>query len=187
VSAPTPETKQRARQEARHRAREVALQALFAVDLQRRPSRDVGKTETPGDEAEASESTPTPTPTPMPTPSDAEPIPPAEVFAGIAANFEMPKAAHDFAQALALNVVEQCAELDRVIAEHASNWRVERMAVVDRNILRLASWELLFSDTPAAVVIDEAVELARRFGADTTPAFVNGVLDAVARRADAAS
>ncbi len=175
MSTPTPEAKQQARQEARHRAREVALQALFAVDLQRRRQHEVDASETPSGEAEA------------PKASHAEPTPPEEVFAGIAANFEMPKVAHDFAQLLALKVVEQRAELDRVIAEHASNWRVERMAVVDRNILRLASWELLFSDTPAAVVIDEAVELARRFGADTTPAFVNGVLDAVAKRPDAAS
>jgi N utilization substance protein B len=55
------------------------------------------------------------------------------------------------------------------------------MAAVDRNILRMAVYELRDTDTPVAVVIDEAVDLARRFGADSSPAFVNGVLDAVAR------
>jgi N utilization substance protein B len=55
------------------------------------------------------------------------------------------------------------------------------MAAVDRNVLRLAAYELLHTDTPAAVVIDEAVELARRFGGERSPGFVNGVLDALAR------
>ena len=58
---------------------------------------------------------------------------------------------------------------------------MDRMAAVDRNVLRLACWELLYSETPTAVVLDEAVELARYFGSDTSPGFVNGVLNAVAR------
>ena len=71
--------------------------------------------------------------------------------------------------------------LDARISEHAKNWRLSRMAAVDRNILRLAVYELEHGDTPASVILDEAVELARRFGDDPSPAFVNGVLDAVAR------
>ncbi len=159
--------------ESRHRAREAALQALFAMDLQ-------GRNKAVPVSTDSEDEQPTSQTTGEPEGTSAD-----QVFAGVAAHFEMPNAAHDFAQSLVLKVVERRAELDRVIAEHASNWRVERMAVVDRNILRLASWELLFSDTPAPVIIDEAVELARRFGADTTPAFVNGVLDAVAKRAEA--
>ena len=69
-----------------------------------------------------------------------------------------------------------------MIAEHSRNWRIERMAVVDRNVLRLVTFELMHLDTPAAVAIDEAVELARRFGGDDSPSFVNGIADAIARR-----
>jgi N utilization substance protein B len=59
------------------------------------------------------------------------------------------------------------------------------MATVDRNVLRIAAFELAFSDTPKAIVIDEAVELARRFGGEPSPAFVNGVLDSLARELEA--
>ena len=74
--------------------------------------------------------------------------------------------------------------IDPLITQHATNWRIERMAVVDRVILRLGVYELLCTpDTPPAVVIDEAVELARTFSADQAVPFVNGVLDAVHRGA----
>ncbi len=70
------------------------------------------------------------------------------------------------------------AEIDPRLAEAAENWRVPRMAAVDRNALRLAAYELLFvPDTPHRVVLDEAIELARRYGSADSPAFVNGVLD----------
>ena len=73
-------------------------------------------------------------------------------------------------------------KIDPLITQHATNWRIERMAVVDRVILRLGVYELLCTpETPPAVVIDEAVELARTFSADQAVAFVNGVLDAVHR------
>jgi N utilization substance protein B len=73
------------------------------------------------------------------------------------------------------------AEIDRRIADVAENWSVERMAVVDRNILRLGVYELLYQpDTPPRVVINEAVELAKRFGSAESPAFVNGILDRLA-------
>jgi N utilization substance protein B len=77
-------------------------------------------------------------------------------------------------------VSQHRAELDGLLAAHARNWRVERMASVDRNVLRIGVWELLHGDAPTPVVIDEAVELARRFGGERSPSFVNGVLDAVA-------
>ena len=64
----------------------------------------------------------------------------------------------------------------------ARNWRMSRMATVDRNVLRLAVYELVHTNTPVSIVIDQAIELARRFGGDPSPAFVNGVLDAVAHR-----
>jgi len=71
------------------------------------------------------------------------------------------------------------AELDALIAAHAKNWRLERMAVIDRAVLRLAAWELRAGKTPPKVVLDEAVELAKKFSSQEAASFVNGVLDAV--------
>jgi transcription antitermination protein NusB len=73
------------------------------------------------------------------------------------------------------------ADLDARITQASTNWRLERMARVDRNLLRLGAWELLNrSDVPRAVVLDEAVELAKRYGTEESGAFVNGVLDRLA-------
>jgi N utilization substance protein B len=73
------------------------------------------------------------------------------------------------------------AELDKRIAEASTHWRVERMARVDRNVLRLGTWELAHRpDVPRAVVLDEAVELAKAFGTEDSSAFVNGVLNRIA-------
>ena len=69
--------------------------------------------------------------------------------------------------------------MDAVITRRSDNWKLERMPVVDRNILRLAAWELMRTQTPPAVVIDQAIELARRFSGDESARFVNGVLDAL--------
>jgi N utilization substance protein B len=70
-------------------------------------------------------------------------------------------------------------DLDARIRSHSDNWSLERMAGTDRNILRLAAWELLHSDVPFRVILDEAIELARTFGDARSPDFVNGVLDAL--------
>jgi N utilization substance protein B len=75
-------------------------------------------------------------------------------------------------------VAAHLADIDQRLAAAAENWRLPRMPTVDRNILRLGTYELLFNpDTPAAVALDEAIELARRYGSADSPAFVNGVLD----------
>jgi N utilization substance protein B len=74
-----------------------------------------------------------------------------------------------------------CPEIDQHITAKSDHWRIERMPVVDRNILRLAIYEMNHTTTPAAIVIDEALELARQFSGDESVAFVNGVLDAVRR------
>jgi N utilization substance protein B len=75
-------------------------------------------------------------------------------------------------------VASHAADIDRRVSEAAENWKLRRMAAVDRNVLRLGAYELLFTpDTPASVVFDEAIELARRYGSADSPAFVNGVLD----------
>ena len=93
----------------------------------------------------------------------------------------MPPSASEFARELVMAVVARTDKLDELIGSHAKNWRVTRMAAVDRNVLRMASYELCDTETPVAIIIDEAVDLARRFGSDSSPAFVNGVLDAIAR------
>lgn len=87
-----------------------------------------------------------------------------------------------FATRLALGTIAEVADLDAILEQHARHWRIERMAVIDRNILRLAVWELRHElETPPAVVLNEAIELARRFSSDDSVKFVNGVLDAVRR------
>ena len=87
------------------------------------------------------------------------------------------------AERLATGSDARAAELDALVAEAATHWRLDRIAPVDRTILRLGAYELAEeAATPAAVVLDEAVELAKRFGEADSPAFVNGVLDAIRRR-----
>lgn len=88
----------------------------------------------------------------------------------------------EFAQRLALGVQEHRERIDTLLEEASSNWRLPRMPVVDRNILRLAAYELLeCQDIPATVSINEAVELAKGFGTGESRAFVNGIVDRVAR------
>ena len=85
------------------------------------------------------------------------------------------------ALALARGVTAECAELDARFAGAAEHWRLDRLALVDRNILRLAVYELVHERVPPKVAIDEALWLAHRFGGRQSAAFVNGVLDQVAR------
>ena len=82
---------------------------------------------------------------------------------------------------LVRGTVEHLAEVDDRITRHAEHWRMERMPAVDRNILRLAVYEMTHGGTPAPVAIDEALELARKFSNEESVQFVNGVLDAVRR------
>jgi N utilization substance protein B len=90
-----------------------------------------------------------------------------------------------FASRLVHGTVAEIEALDRLIEQHARHWRVERLAVIDRLILRLAIWELRHEpDTPAAVVLNEALELARRFSGEDAVRFVNGVLDSVRKNLD---
>lgn len=159
---------------SRHQGREVALQVLYAVDLAGRtsPRRRPERLETSdgwdaGEEASVR---------PEPTVEGSDGI-----FDRVAEHFVVPKGALDFARELVTGVVSRLPELDALVSLHARNWRVSRMAVVDRNVLRLAAHELRDTQTPVAVVIDEAVDLARRFGSDRSPSFVNGVLDAIAK------
>jgi N utilization substance protein B len=89
----------------------------------------------------------------------------------------------DYAAALARGTAAHLEELDRLIEAQAEHWRLSRMAIVDRLILRLAAYELRYeSSTPAAVTINEALELARTFSEEAAVRFINGILDALARQ-----
>jgi N utilization substance protein B len=143
------------RHASRAQSRQAALQVLYSVDVGRRAA------EVPSSEAVD------------------------EALASVAAHFELPAGARAYARELSVGVARNREAIDRVLAGHATNWGIERMAAVDRNVLRLAAFEMGWAGVPASVAIDEAVELARRFGADPSPAFVNGVLDAVARTIEA--
>ena len=92
-----------------------------------------------------------------------------------------------FANSLAEGVAAHVAELDPLISEAAAHWRIERMNVVDRLVMRLAVYEFLYErDTPATVIINEALELARAFSSEEAVPFVNGVLDGIRRRLERA-
>jgi transcription antitermination protein NusB len=89
----------------------------------------------------------------------------------------------DFTRQIVLGVAPMFEILDRFIAEHAPEWPLDQVAIVDRNILRIALWEFaVYGKTPIKVVINEAVELAKTYGSDSSPRFVNGVLGSLAAR-----
>jgi len=90
-----------------------------------------------------------------------------------------------FARSLVAGVRQHREEVDRVLQETAANWSLKRMAATDRNVLRMAAYEILHSDTPGRVAIDEAVELAKRFGSAQSAQFVNGILDKVMHEKEA--
>jgi N utilization substance protein B len=92
----------------------------------------------------------------------------------------VPDAHREFANGLVRGTLGRLTEIDALLSRHAQNWRIERMAVLDRMVLRLAIYELLSDPAiPARVVINEALELARAYSGEEAVAFVNGVLDAV--------
>jgi transcription antitermination protein NusB len=95
---------------------------------------------------------------------------------------DMGNVAREFSNDLALGAIARLDEIDELIKRRAEHWRIQRMAVVDRNILRLAIYEFLYeADTPKTVVINEALEIARRFSTFEATQFINGILDAIKR------
>ena len=134
---------------SRRKARECALQMLFAADV----------AETPAD----------------------------EVIRGYWAELGEPdldQTAREFATRLASQTLSNLDLLDERIRSRAEHWRISRMAVVDRNILRLAVYEFLYEPTPRTVAINEALEIARRFSTYEATQFINGILDAIKRDLD---
>jgi len=105
---------------------------------------------------------------------------PAQVETTFFGNQRVDAEVEGFARELFEGAVGTIDQLDCLVREHAENWRLERMAAVDRNILRVALYELLHhAETPAAAVINEALEIARRFSTGDSVEFVNGVLDGI--------
>jgi len=94
----------------------------------------------------------------------------------------------EFAERIFRGTVDHLGEIDEMIQAQAENWRLSRMAVVDRNIIRMSVYEFMHeSDTPKLVIIDEAVEIAKKFGTQKSSQFINGILDGILKRYNLAS
>lgn len=127
----------------RTRARSLALQVLYEVDLANHPPGDIYRLRLEE----------------MPLPEDLS----------------------DFARQIIFGVLPLTSTLDRFIARYAPEWPLDQIAAIDRNILRMALWEFaVYHQTPVKVAINEAVELAKQYGSDSAPRFINGVLGALA-------
>jgi N utilization substance protein B len=127
----------------RTRARSIALQALYEIDLTGHP--------------------------------------PELVIAERLSESPMEDNLGDFARNIVLGIIPLIHEIDQVIAKHAPEWPLEQVAIIDRNIMRIALWEIAVSNqTPLKVAINEAVELGKLYGSESTPRFVNGVLGSLA-------
>jgi N utilization substance protein B len=108
---------------------------------------------------------------------------PAEIFPHFWKEHDAEIEVKAFAEGLVEGVMRERDALDRIIAGSVDNWRIDRMAVVDRNILRVAVYELAWlPDTPPVVVLDEAIEVGKKYGSEQSGSFINGILDAVRKR-----
>lgn len=105
-----------------------------------------------------------------------------QFWRGLAEEEQKDREVVSFAEALVRGTVLHLSEIDGIVQQASRNWRLERMARVDRNLLRLATYELRHElSVPLRVAINEAIELAKRFGAPSSPAFVNGLLDRISQ------
>jgi N utilization substance protein B len=106
---------------------------------------------------------------------------PGSIFEHRLPEMELDDKLAEFSRSIIFGVIPLIQKLDTIIAEHASEWPLDQVAIIDRNILRLALWEFAVSKTtPLKVVINEAIELSKVYGSDSTPRFVNGVLGSLA-------
>ena len=144
---------------ARHRARQAALQMLYQWEVGRVSAHEAVRTYWPGRDAP-----------PSPEDEHADAVPEVVVTENDRA----------WANALVAGTIARVAETDELIAAHLKNWRIERVAVIDRLVMRMAIYELLTEQaTPPKVIINEALELARTFSGEEPVPLINGVLDAV--------
>jgi N utilization substance protein B len=134
---------------SRRKARECALQMLFAADVAETRAEELVRT-----------------------------------FWSELADGELEPQAREFATRLAIGTLAHLEEVDGRIRSRAEHWRINRMALVDRNVLRLAVYEFLYEPTPRTVAINEALEVARRFSTYEATQFINGILDAIKRDLD---
>ncbi len=134
---------------SRRKARECALQMLFAADVAGTRSDQLART-----------------------------------FWSELSDGELEPGAQEFATTLAMGALAHLDEVDEKIKSRAEHWRISRMALVDRNLLRLAVYEFLHEPTPRTVIINEALEIARRFSTWEATQFINGILDAIKRDLD---
>lgn len=111
--------------------------------------------------------------------SDMSGSPSTEVLTTFWTMNTQPAEVMEFANRLFSGTMLRLAPIDEIIRSHATNWRMDRMATVDRNVLRLAVYEFLEDETPKAVVINEALEIAKKFSTDESAHFVNGILDSI--------
>lgn len=156
---------------SRHLAREIALQILYRHDVLSVSGRSANPASSPPQIAEPSLSTDSL----LPKGLDPE----ADLILHFK-HFKVPEELQQFAAELVKGTLKALPELDLLLEKHAKNWKVSRMGFVDRNLLRMALFELgNFPDIPANVTLDEAVELAKQFGTEETPAFVNAILDSI--------
>jgi len=97
-------------------------------------------------------------------------------------NFQVNKKALPYAVAILEGIADHMVEIDQLIAKHAENWRLDRMSPVDRNIIRIAVYELIYcKDVPETVSINEAIEIAKKFSTNDAKSFINGILDAIVK------
>ncbi|HZH34215.1 MAG TPA: transcription antitermination factor NusB [Pyrinomonadaceae bacterium] len=129
---------------ARRKARESALQMLFAIDAADIPVEEL-----------------------------------VRLYWAQLSDAELDEGSQEFATNLVRGARAKLKAVDERITSRAENWRISRMAIVDRNILRLAVYEFLFEQTPRTVIINEALEVARRFSTYEATQFINGILDAI--------
>jgi N utilization substance protein B len=107
--------------------------------------------------------------------------PPADIYRLRLEENPLPDDLSEFARQIIFGVLPLTTTLDQIIAQYAPEWPLDQIAAIDRNILRMALWEFtVYQDTPLKVAINEAVELAKQYGSDSAPRFVNGVLGALA-------
>ena len=111
---------------------------------------------------------------------------PAKLEAGFWKNVKAAVATREFANRLLEGAVAQAAKIDELLARHAKDWRLDRMSAIDRAILRLAVGELSLTGTPPTVVINEAIELSKKYSSEEAGPFINGVLDAIRKEQEAA-
>ena len=136
----------------RHKARECALQMLFACDMVKNDAAELTK-----------------------------------AYWNELGDAAIDDKTRDYANRLVTGTLENIEALDNIIRTRAEHWRIERMAIVDRNVLRLAVFEFLHQDTPGTVAINEALEIARRFSTYEATQFINGILDAIRQDVNSAS